>query len=126
MPVRTDCRYAQTHEWFHVDGKIVTLGITQFAADELTDITYVQLPRKGATLTAGASVGEIESVKATSELYTAVSGVVLEANARLAEEPGLVNTDPQGEGWMIRLECADTTPIDKLMSAKEYEAMIAS
>lgn len=126
MSVRTDCRYAQTHEWFHVDGNIVTMGITKFAADELTDITYVQLPKKGAKISAGASAGEIESVKATSELYSTVTGVIVETNPRLADEPGLVNTDPQGDGWMMKIECGDTSPIDKLMSAKEYEAMIAS
>ncbi len=125
MGVRTDCRYSQTHEWFHVDGNIVTVGITQFAADELTDITYVDLPEVGSEVRAGEPFGEIESVKATSELYTAVSGKVVEVNEKLAEHPELVNQDPQGEGWMIRIEAEDLSPLEKLMDAQAYEKMIA-
>jgi len=125
MAVRDDCKYAQTHEWFHPDGGLVTLGITQFAADELTDVTYVELPEVGKELEAGASFGEIESVKATSELYTAVAGKVAEINARLADEPELVNTDPQGDGWMVKVEVSDLAPLEKLMDAAAYEKMIA-
>lgn len=124
MAVRPDCRYAQTHEWFHVAGDVVTIGITQFAADELTDITYVELPQPGKEIAAGESFGDIESVKATSGLYSAVSGVVSEINARLLGEPELVNNDPQGEGWMIKLRCKDLAPLNKLMDAAAYEKMI--
>lgn len=125
MAVAKDCRYAQTHEWFRVSGKTVTIGITRFAADELTDITYVSLPAVGQTVDAGKSFGEVESVKATSDLYSAVAGTVVEINARLADHPELVNTDAQGEGWMVRLEVADPSPLDKLMDAAAYEKMIA-
>lgn len=125
MPVPTDRRYAPTHEWFKVEGNLVTIGITQFAADELTDITYVELPAVGKQVQAGASIGEIESVKASSDLYTAVSGVVREVNTRLENEPELVNNDPFGAGWMVRLECSDLSPLDKLMDAGGYEKMIA-
>ncbi len=125
MGVRTDCRYSQTHEWFCADGNIVTMGITQFAADELTDITYVDLPEVGSEVRAGEPFGEIESVKATSELYSAVSGKVVAVNEKLAEHPELVNQDPQGEGWMIRIEAEDLSPLEKLMDAEAYEKMIA-
>jgi len=125
MAVPTDCRYAQTHEWFKVEGSVVTIGITQFAADELTDITFVDLPAVGTTVQAGQRVGEIESVKATSELYSAVGGKVVARNERLANEPELVNSDPFGDGWMLKIEAGDTAPLAKLLDAAAYEKMIA-
>lgn len=125
MAVPQDRRYAQTHEWFKIDGKLVTIGISQFAADELTDITYVSLPAVGKVVKAGESFGEIESVKATSDLYTAVSGTVKEINKRLDGEPELVNNDPFKDGWMVKVECSDTGPLDKLLDAASYEKMIA-
>jgi glycine cleavage system H protein len=125
MAVPQDRKYGQTHEWFKVDGNIVTIGITQFAADELTDITYVDLPETGDDVTAGESFGEIESVKATSEMYCAVSGKVLEINERLADEPELVNTDPFGDGWMLKVEASDLGGLEKLMDGAAYEKMIA-
>ena len=125
MAVPQDRRYAQTHEWFQVDGKNVTIGISQFAADELTDITYVELPEVGSSVTAGASFGEIESVKATGEMFTALSGKVIETNGRLADEPELVNTAPFGDGWMIKIDCDDLGPLEKLMDAAAYEKHIA-
>jgi len=125
MAVAKDCRYAQTHEWFRVSGNTVTIGITKFAADELTDITYVSLPPVGKRVSAGSGFGEVESVKATSDLYSAVSGKVIEANPALSDKPELVNTDPQGAGWMIRIECEDVSPLDKLMDAAAYEKMLA-
>lgn len=125
MAVAKDCKYTQTHEWFRVSGKNVSMGITQFAADELTDITYVSLPPVGKEVAAGSSFGEVESVKATSDLYSAVSGKVIETNAKLADHPELVNSDPQGEGWMIKIECSDLAPLGKLMDAAAYEKMLA-
>jgi len=125
MAVPSDRKYSQTHEWFKVEGDLVTVGITQFAADELTDITYVDLPKVGTQVQGGSHFGEIESVKATSELYCAVSGEVTAVNERLADEPGLVNSDPLGAGWMIKLKCRDRTPLDKLLDAAGYEQMIA-
>jgi glycine cleavage system H protein len=126
MPVPNDRRYSQTHEWFKPAGQEVTLGITQFAADELTDITFVDLPKVGAKIQGGSHFGEIESVKATSELFCAVSGEVIAINTRLVDEPALVNTDPLGEGWMVRLRCTDLSPLDKLLDAAAYEKMIAA
>jgi glycine cleavage system H protein len=124
MGVPADRRYAQTHEWFKTDGDVVTIGITQFAADELTDITYVDLPKVGASIQAGESFGEIESVKATADLLSAVSGVVVEVNAKLAEAPELVNSEPMAGGWMIKARVADLAPLSKLMDAAGYERMI--
>ena len=125
MPVPNDRKYSQTHEWFKLDGNIVTIGLTQFAADELTDITYVELPEIGGTIEGGSHFGEIESVKATSEMYTAVSGTVTDVNQRLADEPELINNDPFGEGWMLKVECADAGPLDKLMDGPAYDKMIS-
>lgn len=125
MAVPTDRKYSQTHEWFKVDGNIVTVGITQFAADELTDITFVDLPKVGAKIQGGSHFGEVESVKATSELFSAVSGEVTAVNERLNDEPGLLNTDPFGEGWMLKLRCADLSPLAKMLDAGAYEKMTA-
>jgi len=125
MAVPNDRKYSQTHEWFKVDGDVVTIGITQFAADELTDITFVDLPAVGTHVEGGQHFGEIESVKATSELYCAISGEVVEVNQRLTDEPGLVNTDPLGAGWMIKVRAADLSPLQKLLDGPAYEKMIA-
>ncbi len=125
MAVPNDRRYSQTHEWFKVEGNTVTVGITKFAADELTDITYVDLPKVGSQVQGGKNFGEIESVKATSELYCAVTGEVTAVNKRLADEPGLVNSDPLGAAWMIKLKCADLAPLGKLLDGPAYDKMIA-
>ena len=120
MSLPKDLKYLQTHEWHRRDGDTVTIGITQFAADELTDITYVSLPKVGATVTAGQRFGEVESVKATSDLYSGVSGTVAEANAELANNAGLVNNDPYGKGWMIKVKITDPAELDRLLSAADY------
>lgn len=125
MGVPTDRRYLKSHEWHKLDGDICTIGITKFAADELTDITYVSLPKAGKELTAGKPLGEIESVKATSDLYSGVSGVVTEANPKLGDSPELVNSDSFGEGWLIKVKLADVKQIETLMTAQQYDAQIA-
>lgn len=125
MAVPNDRKYSQTHEWFKVEGDTVTVGITQFAADELTDITFVDLPKVGSKVTGGSNFGEIESVKATGELYCAVSGTVTAVNTKLADEPGLLNTDPLGAGWMIRIQCSDVSPLAKLLDGPAYDKMIS-
>jgi len=121
----TDRKYSRTHEWFLIEGDVVTLGITRFAADELTDITFVDLPAAGSTVAAGQTCGEIESVKATSELFTAVGGEVIEVNAALADAPELVNRDPFGRGWMLKIRVSDPSPLDTLMDARAYDEMLA-
>jgi glycine cleavage system H protein len=120
MSVPTDRRYLQTHEWHMPKGDIVTIGITQIAADELTDITFVGLPKVGAKIQANKPFGEIESVKATSDLYSGVAGEVIEINSALTANPGLVNRDPYAGGWMIKLRMTDPSQVNKLLSSDEY------
>ena len=120
MPAPTDRRYLETHEWHKPQGDTVTIGITQFAADELTDITFVQLPKVGAKVTANKAFGEIESVKATSDLYSGVSGEVVAVNDGLSSEPGLVNRDPYEAGWMIKIKATDPSELTKLLSTEDY------
>ena len=103
----------------------MTIGITQTAADELTDITYVALPKVGASVKAGKPFGEIESVKATSDLYSGVSGQVLEVNNELSTNPGLVNKDPCGKGWMIKVKMSQPGELDALLPAAEYTQRVA-
>jgi len=120
MPVPQDRKYLESHEWHQLAGDVVTIGITQIAADELTDITYVKLPSVGSKVAAGSAFGEIESVKTTSDLYSGVSGTVTAFNTELANNPGLVNSDPFGKGWMVNVKVADGDPLAKLLSAEEY------
>ena len=121
MPAPNDRRYSNSHEWHKQDGDTVTIGITQFAVDELTDITYVDLPAAGKQIAAGKRFGEIESVKATSELNASVAGEVIEANAALKNDPSLVNQDPYGKGWMIKVK-APGANLSALMTGEQYSA----
>ena len=120
MSAPKDLRYLQTHEWHRVEGDTVTIGITQFAADELTDITYVSLPKVGDAIAANGRFGEIESVKATSDLYSGVAGTVTAVNNDLGNEPGLVNRDPYAGGWMIKLKATNAADVNKLLSVDDY------
>ncbi|HMO25841.1 MAG TPA: glycine cleavage system protein GcvH [Tepidisphaeraceae bacterium] len=120
MSIPTDRRYLQTHEWHKPEGDLVVLGITQFAADELTDITYVQLPKVGTQLSANSRFGEIESVKATSDLYSGIAGEVVEVNPALNDNPGIVNTDPFNDGWMIKVRPSNPGDLEKLYDAETY------
>jgi glycine cleavage system H protein len=124
MKAPTDLRYSETHEWYTVNDNVVTMGITQYAADELTDITYVELPEVGTKVTAGSCVGEVESVKATSELLSALSGEIVEVNTELADHPELINDDAFGQGWLLKIQTESTEPIASLMTAGEYEAFV--
>ncbi|MDB5297376.1 MAG: glycine cleavage system protein 3, mitochondrial-like [Phycisphaerales bacterium] len=116
-----DRRYLPSHEWHKLDGGVVTIGITQHAADELTDITYVALPKVGTTLAANGRFGEIESVKATSDLYAGIEGEVVAVNESLNSDPGLVNRDPHEGGWMVKVKPADPAAFEKLLSLDEYK-----
>ncbi len=116
----SDRRYLETHEWHKLDGEIVTLGITQIAADELTDITYVALPKVGDKIEANGRFGEVESVKATSDLYSGVGGVVTQVNDKLTTDPGLINRDPHEAGWMIKLKATNPADVNKLLSVEQY------
>ena len=115
-----DLKYLPTHEWHRIEGDTATIGITQFAADELTDITYVSLPKVGTTLAANARFGEIESVKATSDLYTGVAGTVSEVNEALNSDPSAVNSDPYNRGWMIKLKMTNPADANQLLGVDEY------
>lgn len=124
MKVPIDRRYSETHEWFLQDDSTVTMGITQFAADELTDITYVDLPAVGTKLAVGDVVGEVESVKATSEIFSAVAGAVIAVNTALTDHPELVNDDAFDEGWMVKIKVESADALQALMPAKEYTAFV--
>ena len=125
MEIPSDRRYSETHEWFRASNDVVTVGISQFAADELTDITYVALPEVGRTVAPGEACAEIESVKATAEIYCAVGGEIVEINSQLADRPELLNEDAFDTGWIFKIKCPDLSPLDELMTAAEYERHIA-
>jgi glycine cleavage system H protein len=112
MSTPSDRKYLQTHEWHKQVGDLVEIGITLFAADELTDVTYVALPKVGTTLKAGGRFGEIESVKATSDMYCGISGTVVEVNSALTADPGIVNRQPYTTGWMIRVKPTPELPTE--------------
>jgi glycine cleavage system H protein len=124
VDVPEDLRYTKDHEWVRMDGDEGTVGITAYAADELGDIVFVELPPVGKALTAGASFGAIESVKTASELYAPVSGEVVAVNGDLSAKPELVNTDPYGEGWMIRLRIDGSGDDGGLEDAAAYRSRI--
>jgi glycine cleavage system H protein len=124
MKAPTDRKYSETHEWYLIDDDAVTLGITQHAADELTDITYVELPEIGARVHAGDAIGEVESVKATSELFCAVGGQVVGVNENLSDHPELINDDAFEEGWLIRIKPDSVESLTALMDAREYKAFV--
>jgi glycine cleavage system H protein len=116
-----DLKYYKEHEWVRVDGSIAVVGITDYAQDALGDVVYVDLPEKGTALEAGSVIGEIESVKSTSELHTPVSGTVVELNEQAVDKPETINDDPYGNGWLVKIELKDPTELDNLMSAEEYD-----
>src|SRR5437879_1522213 len=119
-----DSKYAKSHEYVHMEGEVGTVGITDYAQKELGDVVFVELPQVGSQLEAANELGSIESVKAVSELFAPVSGEVVEVNEALKDKPELVNTDPYGDGWMIRVRMSDATEVDELMNAEEYEEYI--
>ncbi|MBZ5565566.1 MAG: glycine cleavage system protein GcvH [Acidobacteriia bacterium] len=116
--------YTKDHEWIRMDESIGTIGITDFAQKELGDIVFVELPKPGDHVTASESFGTVESVKAVSEIYAPVSGEVTGVNGKLQNDPELLNADPHGEAWLIRVEVSDRREIEKLMTADEYEAYL--
>ncbi len=126
MSVPTDLRYTRDHEWVRLDGDVATVGITQYAADQLGDIVFVELPDVGRTLEAAKAFGVVESVKAVSDLYAPLAGEVTEVNGALSGSPELVNSDPYGEGWMIKVRvAADAAPPD-LLAPDAYDDLVAA
>ena len=126
MSVPTDLRYTKDHEWVRVDGDEATIGITQYAADQLGDIVFVELPVAGRSLNQFAAFGVVESVKAVSDLFAPLSGEVIEGNSTLTAKPELVNTSPYGEGWMLRVRVADASQLDDLLEPDVYDALISA
>jgi glycine cleavage system H protein len=123
--VPDDLRYLDSHEWARKEDGTVTVGISDFAQDELGDVVFVELPDEGTEITADAEFGVIESIKAVSDLYAPVSGTVTAVNDDLFDAPELVNEDPFGDGWMLELDPADESELDDLLSPDEYEDQIA-
>lgn len=131
MSVPAELRYTEEHEWISVDGDIASVGVTDFAAQSLGDVVYVSLPTAGASVTAGEPCGEVESTKSVSDLYSPVDGEVTEVNGELDDDPGLVNAEPYGAGWMFRVRVAAGTDGEAalppgLLSAAEYEELTKS
>jgi glycine cleavage system H protein len=125
MSYPDDLRYSKEHEWVRVEDSHATIGITSFAADELGDIVFVELPEVGSSLTQFGTFGVVESVKAVSDLFSPVSGTVTEINEALRDAPELLNSDPFGAGWIARVELADSSELDGLMDADAYAAETA-
>ena len=124
MNIPVTLKYTKDHEWVALDGDVATVGITDFAQSELGDIVFVDIPTVGETLAQGEKFGDIEAVKTVAEAYMPMSGEVLELNENLEGAPELVNSDPYGEGWMIKIKCSDLSEFDKLLSADQYKEII--
>jgi glycine cleavage system H protein len=124
MNVPDDLKYAESHEWIRVDGDTGTVGITDHAQNELTDIVYVDPPQVGASVTAGQAAAVVESVKAASDIYSPVDGEVLEVNESLSAEPALVNTSPYEDGWLYKIRLSNPSQLDALKSPDDYRAQI--
>ena len=124
MTVPQDLRYSKEHEWVRLEGDTATIGITSFAQEQLGDVVFVELPEKGATVRQFSSLGVVESVKAASDIYSPVSGEVVERNVKVIEKPELVNQKPYDDGWMLKVKLADKGELQKLLSADDYRAHI--
>ena len=118
-------KFTKDHEWLRLDGDVATVGITPFAQEKLGDLVFVELPAVGTKFEGGAAVATVESVKAASDVYAPVRGEVTEVNPKVANEPGLVNTSPTGDGWLFKLRVADRAEVEALMDEKAYTAMIS-
>ena len=119
-------RYAKTHEWAYLEGNICTVGLTKFAVDQFTDIIYIDMPDVDDPVADGDGFGEIESVKAVSDLYSPVTGDVVEVNEKLETDPTLISSDPFGKGWLIKVKIEPGTTLDHLMTPEQYEKQIAA
>jgi glycine cleavage system H protein len=119
--VPEDLHYSKDHEWVRVDGDQAIIGITDYAQDSLGDVVYVELPKVGDEFAANESFGSVESVKAVSEVFTPVAGEIVKINESLGDEPETVNSDPYGDGWMIRVKMSNPGEVDSLLTAAEYE-----
>lgn len=125
MNIPAELKYTKDHEWIKVDGDVATIGITDFAQGELGDIVYVEIETEGETMDAEEVFGTVEAVKTVSDLFMPVSGEIIEFNAALEDNPQMVNEDPYGEGWMIKVKFSDSTQLEELLSADDYQGVIA-
>jgi glycine cleavage system H protein len=116
-----DRKYAESHEWHKVEGDVVVIGISQFAVDELTDVTFVDILKKSGPIKAGQSFGEVESVKATSEIYSGIDGEIVAVNQEVINNPGLLNEDPWDKGWLVKVKPANVASLDSLLDAAAYD-----
>lgn len=123
--IPADLRFHKEHEWVRLDGKRATMGISDFAQDALGDIVFLDLPKVGASVKVGQQIGEVESTKTTSTIYTPVSGTVTQINTDLKDHPEVVNSDPYGKGWIAVIELADPGEVDQLMTDSQYKAFLA-
>jgi glycine cleavage system H protein len=121
-----DLRYHQEHEWVRVSGTQATIGISHFAQDALGDIVFIDMPKVGAVVKAAQQIGEVESTKTTSTIYTPVSGTIAKINADLKDHPEVVNSDPYGKGWMVMIDLSSVAEVEKLMTAEQYEAFLST
>ncbi|MCA9014342.1 MAG: glycine cleavage system protein GcvH [Planctomycetaceae bacterium] len=119
-------KFTKTHEWVSVDGEMATVGITDFAVNQLTDLVYIELPEVGSTCEAGKVFGEVESVKAVSDLYSPVSGEITEVNAALVDDQSPLSDDPFGAGWITKVKMSDPSQLDQFMNAEEYQKFCES
>ena len=119
-------KYTKDHEWIRTDGAIATVGITPFAQEKLGDLVFVELPAKGATFAMGATAATVESVKAASDVYAPVSGEIIEVNDRLTGEPGLVNSEPTGNGWLFKMKIGNAAELERLLDEDAYKALTAA
>jgi glycine cleavage system H protein len=126
VSVPSDLRYTRDHEWVRLEGDEATVGITEYAADQLGDIVFVELPDAGKALEGSRPFGVVESVKAVSDLFAPVGGEVIATNAALTADPELVNSDPYGEGWMVKVRVADAAELEDLLDADAYDALVAA
>ena len=126
MPSPPDLRYSKEHEWVRVEDGVGTIGITDYAQDQLGDIVYLDLPEVGAAIKQFEKLGEIESVKAVSDLFVPVSGEVAEINQEAVDSPELVNQDPFGRGWLLKVRLSDESEVEGLLSAREYDELVAA
>ncbi len=123
--IPSNLRYHQEHEWVRAEAQQATIGISHFAQDALGDIVFIDLPKVGAKVTAGQQIGEVESTKTTSTIYTPVSGTIAKINADLRDHPEVVNSDPYGKGWMAVIDLATPAEVDQLMTAAQYEEFLS-
>jgi glycine cleavage system H protein len=119
-----DLKYTSEHEWVRIDGDVATVGITDYAQDQLGDIVFVELPEEGETVEKGDTFGVVESTKSVSDLYVPLSGKVIESNDPLLDSPDIINEDPYGEGWMIRIKLENSSEVKELLDAKSYQKMV--